>query len=277
MAAILHDVVEDTPVTLEEVEADFGAEVALLVNGLTKAADERLSRQALKAKTYRKQLLAAIEDVRVLCLKFWDRMDNLQTISALNPQKQSLIAEETRSIYVPLARHLGMGLVASEPRCPVPGDPLSAPRRALPGDPPPGPAAGGTRVAEDPRRDQQRLRAQQDSRPAAGPLAPLLHRRGPGDEPGPGHPLHARDSGRPDHGRLPRPRPVAQSLSPDSRKAAGSPQRPFPVRLPGAEDHRAGRRKPAADRDHHPQAGAFQRIGRAGAGIRVPPGQFPAN
>ncbi len=114
MAAILHDVVEDTPVTLEEVEAQFGSEVALLVNGLTKAADERLNRQALKEKTYRKQLLAAIEDVRVLCLKFWDRMDNLQTISALNPQKQSLIAEETRSIYVPLARHLGMGLVASE-------------------------------------------------------------------------------------------------------------------------------------------------------------------
>lgn len=113
MAAILHDVVEDTPVTLEEVEVDFGSEVALLVNGLTKAADERLNRQALKEKTYRKQLLAAIEDVRVLCLKFWDRMDNLETISALNPQKQSLIAEETRSIYVPLARHLGMGLVAS--------------------------------------------------------------------------------------------------------------------------------------------------------------------
>jgi len=114
MAAILHDVVEDTPVTLEEVEESFGSEVALLVNGLTKAADERLNRQVLKEKTYRKQLLAAIEDVRVLCLKFWDRMDNLQTISALKPQKQSLIAEETRAVYVPLARHLGMGLVGSE-------------------------------------------------------------------------------------------------------------------------------------------------------------------
>jgi GTP pyrophosphokinase len=56
----------------------------------------------------------AIQDVRVLCLKFWDRMDNLQTIRALNPQKQSLIAEETRAVYVPLARHLGMGYVASE-------------------------------------------------------------------------------------------------------------------------------------------------------------------
>lgn len=114
LAAILHDVVEDSPLTLAEVEAEFGSEVALLVNGLTKSSATDLSREALKAETYRKQLLVAIEDVRVLCLKFWDRMDNLQTISALNPQKQSLIAEETRTIYVPLARHLGMGAVASQ-------------------------------------------------------------------------------------------------------------------------------------------------------------------
>lgn len=114
VAAILHDVVEDTPVTLGEVESAFGQETALLVHGLTKAADKDLSREALKEETYRKQLLVAIQDVRVLCLKFWDRMDNLQTIRALNPQKQSLIAEETRGIYVPLARHLGMGQVASE-------------------------------------------------------------------------------------------------------------------------------------------------------------------
>jgi GTP pyrophosphokinase len=114
IAAILHDVVEDTPVTLEEIQKEFGTETALLVDGLTKAADDKLSRDALKAETYRKQLLLAVNDVRVLCLKFCDRMDNLETISALNPQKQSLIAEETRTVYVPLARHLGMGQVASE-------------------------------------------------------------------------------------------------------------------------------------------------------------------
>ncbi len=113
-AAILHDVVEDTPVTLEDVEKEFGKDVALLVNGLTKVMDEKLSRKALKAETYRKQLLVAIEDIRVLCLKFWDRIDNLQTIGALKKEKQSLIAEETRTIYVPLASHLGMGNVASE-------------------------------------------------------------------------------------------------------------------------------------------------------------------
>ncbi|MEJ2199491.1 MAG: HD domain-containing protein [Desulfuromonadaceae bacterium] len=113
-AAILHDVVEDTPVTLAEIEAKFGQEVALLVDGLTKVCDEDLSREMLKAETYRKQLLVAIKDIRVLCLKFWDRIDNLQTIGALKPEKQSLIAEETRSVYVPLASHLGMGYVASE-------------------------------------------------------------------------------------------------------------------------------------------------------------------
>jgi len=113
IAALLHDVVEDTPMSLGEVEEAFGSEVALLVNGLTKASSEKLSREALKAQTYRKQLLLAIEDVRVLCLKFWDRMDNLQTIHALDPKKQALIAKETRAVYVPLARHLGMGYVAS--------------------------------------------------------------------------------------------------------------------------------------------------------------------
>ncbi len=114
IAALLHDVVEDTPVTLAEVRKTFGSEVALLVNGLTKVDDDNLSRAAMKEETYRKQTLLAIEDIRVLCLKMWDRLDNLRTISALKPEKQALIAEETRAIYVPLARHLGMGKVAEE-------------------------------------------------------------------------------------------------------------------------------------------------------------------
>jgi len=114
IAALLHDVVEDTSVSLAHVKREFGGEVSLLVNGLTKAADKKLSRLVLKEKTYRKQLLAAVEDIRVLCLKFWDRIDNLQTIGALPVTKQSLIAEETRKIYVPLSLHLGMGYVSTE-------------------------------------------------------------------------------------------------------------------------------------------------------------------
>jgi GTP diphosphokinase / guanosine-3',5'-bis(diphosphate) 3'-diphosphatase len=114
IAALLHDVVEDTPFTISQVRGEFGSEVELLVNGLTKVDDAKLDKKDLKAETYRKQLLAAIEDVRVLCLKFWDRIDNLQTIGALTPEKQIRIAEETRSVYVPLAMHLGMGYVAAE-------------------------------------------------------------------------------------------------------------------------------------------------------------------
>lgn len=114
IAALLHDVVEDTPVTLEDVEAKYGSEVAHLVDGLTKVTSEAKTRDELKKETYRKTVLVAIDDIRVLCLKFWDRMDNMLTIDALPPQKQSLIAEETRSVYVPLAQHLGMGYVATE-------------------------------------------------------------------------------------------------------------------------------------------------------------------
>jgi len=114
IAALLHDVVEDTPVTLEDVMKKYGEEVAHLVDGLTKVTSDVKSREELKKETYRKTVLVAIDDIRVLCLKFWDRMDNLLTIDALPPHKQSLIADETRTIYVPLAQHLGMGYVATE-------------------------------------------------------------------------------------------------------------------------------------------------------------------
>ncbi len=114
IAALLHDVVEDTPVTLEDVREKYGDEVAHLVDGLTKVTSEIMSRDDLKKETYRKTLLVAIDDIRVLCLKFWDRIDNLLTIDALPQHKQKLIAEETRMVYVPLAQHLGMGYVATE-------------------------------------------------------------------------------------------------------------------------------------------------------------------
>jgi len=114
IAALLHDVVEDTPVTLKEVKQKYGSEVAHLVDGLTKVTSEVMTREELKKETYKKTVLVAIDDIRVLCLKFWDRIDNLLTIDALSQQKQHLIAEETRTVYVPLAQHLGMGYVATE-------------------------------------------------------------------------------------------------------------------------------------------------------------------
>ena len=114
IAALLHDVVEDTPVTLGDVRKKYGDEVAHLVDGLTKVTSEIMNRDDIKKETYRKTLLVAIDDIRVLCLKFWDRIDNLRTIDALPQHKQKLIAEETRMFYVPLAQHLGMGYVATE-------------------------------------------------------------------------------------------------------------------------------------------------------------------
>ena len=113
-ASLLHDVVEDTPVTVADVRVKYGDEVAHLVDGLTKVTSEAMSRDDLKKETYKKTLLVAIDDIRVLCLKFWDRIDNLYTLDALPPYKQKLIAEETRTVYVPLARHLGMGYVSTE-------------------------------------------------------------------------------------------------------------------------------------------------------------------
>ncbi|MCK4503466.1 MAG: HD domain-containing protein [Desulfuromonadales bacterium] len=114
IAALLHDVVEDTPVTLADVRGEYGDEVAHLVDGLTKVESELMSRDDLKKETYKKTMLVAIDDIRVLCLKFWDRIDNLKTIDALLPHKQKLIAEETRKVYVPLAQYLGMGYVATQ-------------------------------------------------------------------------------------------------------------------------------------------------------------------
>ena len=83
IAALLHDVVEDTPVTLADVQEKYGDEVALLVDGLTKVTSDVMTRDDLKKETYKKTLLVAIDDIRVLCLKFWDRIDNLRTIDAL--------------------------------------------------------------------------------------------------------------------------------------------------------------------------------------------------
>ncbi len=90
IAALLHDVVEDTPVTLKDVRKKYGEEVALLVDGLTKVTSEVMSREDLKKETYKKTLLVAINDIRVLCLKFWDRIDNLYTIDALHPTNKNL-------------------------------------------------------------------------------------------------------------------------------------------------------------------------------------------
>jgi GTP diphosphokinase / guanosine-3',5'-bis(diphosphate) 3'-diphosphatase len=108
-AALLHDVVEDTEVTLEELEVDFGQDVARIVDGLTKLqAIAFKSRQQEQAENVRKMIVAMAGDIRVLLIKLADRLHNMRTLSALSPTKQRENAVETLEIYAPLAHRLGV-------------------------------------------------------------------------------------------------------------------------------------------------------------------------
>src|ERR1700736_2209775 len=109
-AALLHDVVEDTRNPVERISELFGADVALLVEGVTKISRlDLLAPEARQAENVRKMLLAMVNDVRVVVVKLADRLHNMRTLGFLPPEKQQRIARETLDIYSPIAHRLGMG------------------------------------------------------------------------------------------------------------------------------------------------------------------------
>jgi GTP pyrophosphokinase len=112
---LLHDVVEDTSVTVEQVRKEFGAEVARCVDGVTKLTKlDIFSAEDRQAESVRKMLLAMVEDIRVILVKLADRTHNMRTLGYLSPERRERIARETIEIYAPIAHRLGMGKVRGE-------------------------------------------------------------------------------------------------------------------------------------------------------------------
>ena len=176
-AGLLHDAVEDTPATSEEIEADFGDQVAHIVEGVTKIDKIQFAnREDRQAENVRKMLLAMVTDVRVVLIKLADRLHNMRTLEHLQPDRQEAIARETLDIYAPLAHRLGMGKVRGELEDlafrytdPVSFEQVVRSRR--------GPAHRGRAVPARRGRHPRRATSRKQHRGARGVAyqAPLLH------------------------------------------------------------------------------------------------------
>jgi len=117
-AGLLHDVAEDTGYTLKDIEDEFGKQIAMLVDGVTKITEisgrKNLSYESRQAETFRKMLLSMARDIRVIIIKFADRLHNMRTLQHMSNKSRIRIAIETRDVYAPLANRFGMARVKSE-------------------------------------------------------------------------------------------------------------------------------------------------------------------
>ncbi|RZA01348.1 MAG: bifunctional (p)ppGpp synthetase/guanosine-3',5'-bis(diphosphate) 3'-pyrophosphohydrolase [Sphingobacteriaceae bacterium] len=114
VCALLHDVVEDTDMTLEDIEAEFGKKVAKIIDGLTKISGVFDTNSSLQAENFRKMLLTLADDVRVILIKLADRLHNMRTLESMPRDKQLKISSETVYLYAPLAHRLGLYAIKSE-------------------------------------------------------------------------------------------------------------------------------------------------------------------
>lgn len=114
-AALMHDLIEDTPTVKDEIASRFGAEIASIVDGVSKLDKLNFSsRTELQVESFRKMMLAMVQDIRVILLKLADRLHNMQTLESMPPEKQQRIAKETLEIYAPIANRLGINEVKTE-------------------------------------------------------------------------------------------------------------------------------------------------------------------
>lgn len=116
-AALLHDVVEDTDVAIEDIEKGWGSEIAKIVDALTKIQRLKLSKMQsaeFEAEDHRKIFIGMAKDIRVILIKLADRLHNLRTLAALTPERQQAIAKETMEVFVPIAHRIGLDVIKSE-------------------------------------------------------------------------------------------------------------------------------------------------------------------
>lgn len=116
VAGFLHDVVEDTECSIDDISKEFGEEVAFLVDGVTKIEDviKKQKKRKLEASNIKKIIMATTKDIRVILIKFADRLHNLRTLEYKRPERQVAIAKNTLDIYAPIASELGISLIAMQ-------------------------------------------------------------------------------------------------------------------------------------------------------------------